>query len=240
MNRGGQVAELGRLDEARAPYEKALALHEALAKEFPEAAGHAVDLGGSYCNLGALLLELDRPEEALPWLVKAIATLEKALPRDPQPGTARQFLCNSLVTRAQALARLRRYSEALPDWDRALALEEGPRRVYFRLDRAATLVRAGRHAEAVAEADALAGGKDPTPQLLYRAACVCALASAVPDDAAQREQYAAHAAELLRGAMDRGFKDARRVQKGHDLDPLRAREDFQKLVLRIAPPGKTE
>jgi serine/threonine protein kinase len=238
MNNGAVLAELGRREEELVAFQKALALHEALAKDYPEVAGHAVNLGGSYCNMGGLLNEMDRPEEALTWLAKAIATLQAVQPKASQPGTAREFLCNSLVTRAEALGKLRRYPEALQDWDRALALEEGPRRTTFRLGRATTLARAGKHAEAVAEADTLAGGKNAAPQVLYDAACVCALASAAPDDASLRERYAAHAVELLGRALDRGFKDAGRLHKDPDLERLRPRADFQKLDRRMAPKEK--
>jgi serine/threonine protein kinase len=238
MNRGAQLARLGRNEEALAPFQKALALHEALAKDYPSVLRHAEELGGSYCNMGAVLNDLGRPEEALTWLAKSIVTLEKLLPSVPRSGIVRLFLCNGLVTRAEALAKLQRYSEAVHDWDRAIALGEGPRRAQFRLDRAATLARAGQHAQAVAEADALAGVKAPSPQLLYGAACVFALASAAPDDARLRERYAARAVELLGSAIDRGFKDAGWVQKDHDLDRLRPREDFQKQVRRIAPKDK--
>jgi serine/threonine protein kinase/tetratricopeptide (TPR) repeat protein len=231
MNRGAQLAQLGRLDEARAPYEKALALHEALAKDFPKVPDYAVNLGGSYCNMGAVLSEVGRPEEALTWLAKAIATLGELPTREPGPPTARQFLCNSLVARAQALDKLQRYPEALQDWDRALALEEGPRRVFFRRDRAATLARAGRHAEAVAEANALAEAKDLKGATLYDLACTCALAAAaVKEDAKLQEQYAARAVALLRQAIGKGIKDAAHMKKDTDLDALRAREDFRKLL----------
>jgi tetratricopeptide (TPR) repeat protein len=238
MSRGGLLAQLGRLEESRASHEKALALHEALAKDHPKIVDYAESLGGSYCNMGGVLTDLGRPEEALTWLAKAVATLEKVLPEGPHPGRAGEFLCNTLVTRAEALDKLRRYPEALQDWDRALVLEEGPRRTTFRLGRAATLARAGRHAEAVTEADTLAGGKNAAPQVLYDAACVCALASATPDDASLRERYAAHAVELLGRALDRGFKDAGRLHKDPDLERLRPRADFRKLVQRIAPKEK--
>jgi tetratricopeptide (TPR) repeat protein len=236
MNRGWLLANRGRLDESRASHEKALALHEALAKDHPKIVDYVVSLGGSYCNMGGVLSDQGRPEEALPWLAKAVATLEKVLPQGRPTGTAGQFLCNTLVTRAEALGKLRRYPEALQDWDRALALEEGPRRTMFRLGRAGTLARAGKHAEASAEADALAGGKDASPRLLYDAACVYALASAAAD-ASLGERYAARAVELLGRAIDRGYKDAKHLQKDSDLDRLRPRPDFQKLLRRLPPKG---
>src|SRR5262249_28315473 len=158
--------------------------------------------------------------------------------RNPKSETARRFLCNSLAGRAEALHKLRRYPEALRDWDRVLTLEEGPRRAHLRLDRAATLAQAGQHPEAAAEADALAGQKNAPPRVLYDAACVFSVASGVTEDVALRERYAARAIELLGLAIDRGFKDVGQLQKDQDLDCLRQRTDFKKLVQRIAPKEK--
>jgi serine/threonine protein kinase/tetratricopeptide (TPR) repeat protein len=238
MNRGVLLWRRGRREEARTSSEKALALHEALARDYPEAPEHAVTLGGSYCNMGAMFNDLGRPEEALPWLARAIATLEAVQQRASKPATAQRFLVNSLNARAEALDKLQRYPEALADWDRSVALEEGPRRVEIRLARAGTLARAGKHAEAVAEAAALTGEKNAPPRLLYNAACVFAVASAVPSDNALRERYAAQSIELLGTAIDRGFKNARELQKDPDLEPLRQRADFKKMVQRIAPKNK--
>jgi serine/threonine protein kinase len=42
------------------------------------------------------------------------------------------------------------------------------------------------------------------------------------------------AMKLLRDAVAKGFKDAAHLKKNSDLDPLRGREDFQKLVEALA------
>jgi tetratricopeptide (TPR) repeat protein len=234
MNRGGILADLGRRDEELIAFQKALNLHEALAAEFPGVIDYGVNLGGSYCNMGGLLVDLKRPQEALPWLEMGLHTLDGVLAKDPRLALAREFRGNTLATRADALTKLRRYAEALRDYDEALPLTEGPGRDMTRLGRAETLVRSGKPAEAVAEADALARPKKVPANLVYGAACIHALASgAVMDDPATQERYASRAVELLGSAIDRGFKDVGKLQKDHDLDSLRTRPDFQKVVLRI-------
>jgi serine/threonine protein kinase len=238
MNNGGLLSELGQRDEELAAFKKAVALHEGLAEEFPGMADYAVGLGGSYCNMGGLLNELDREAEALPWLEKALHTLDAVLARQPQQPTARQFRGNTLATRADALTKLRRYPEALHDYDEALPLTAGPARDTTRLGRANALVRAGKCADAVAEAEAVAQVKNLPGRLLYGAACVHALASAAAaDDAPVRERYAARAVELLRAAIDRGFKEVGKLQKDRDLDPLRSRDDFKKLLDEVEARG---
>jgi hypothetical protein len=45
--------------------------------------------------------------------------------------------------------------------------------------------------------------------------------------------YGDAAMKLLREAVSKGFKDVPHVKKDTDLDPLRQREDFQKLVAEL-------
>ena len=97
-----------------------------------------------------------------------------------------------------------------------------------------SLARAGEHAKAVAEANALAEAKDVDGGMLYNLACVCALAAtAVRDDAKLQDQYAARAVELLRQAVAKGYKEAAHMKKDKDLDALRDREDFQEAHGRV-------
>jgi hypothetical protein len=70
--------------------------------------------------------------------------------------------------------------------------------------------------------------------VLYDAACIFSLASAtVKEDVKLQERYAARAMELLRQAVQKGFQDVAHMKKDTDLDPLREREDFQKLIREL-------
>jgi len=84
-------------------------------------------------------------------------------------------------------------------------------------------------------------GWDP-PADAYDAAC--ALARCIPIvakheklDADKRKEavrfYGDEAMQLLRDALAKGFKDAVRMKKNSDLEPLRGREDFQKLLAEL-------
>jgi hypothetical protein len=55
-------------------------------------------------------------------------------------------------------------------------------------------------------------------------------------DAAQF--YGDAAMRLLRDAVSKGYKDAPHMKKDSDLEPLRQREDFQKLVAELEGKGK--
>jgi hypothetical protein len=61
-------------------------------------------------------------------------------------------------------------------------------------------------------------------------------------DATQRKEaaqfYGDVAMKLLRDAVSKGHKDVAHVKNDTDLDPLRQRDDFQKLVAELEEKGK--
>jgi serine/threonine-protein kinase len=232
MNLGNILPHLGRPTEAESAYHQAVRELTRLTAEQPQVPSYAVSLGGNYCNFGGLLRERSQPAEALEWYGKALATLGQAQQRLGRDVTARQYLRNSYWGRALALTQLGRYQEALADWDRALDLDEGPDRPTLCLGRAVTLAHHGDHATATAAAEELVKGS-PAADLLYDAACVFALSAAKAGDAALAERYAARAVALLREAVARGYRDAAHIQKDNDLDALRGRPDFQKLLAEM-------
>lgn len=105
---------------------------------------------------------------------------------------------------------------------------------------AEALAQRERAAQATGDAlpeDELANSSTWAAQQWYDIACVYALASA--KDTAKREQYAARAIELLRRAVAKGYQDADHLAKDTDLDPLRGREDFRKLVADVLAKAPT-
>ena len=62
----------------------------------------------------------------------------------------------------------------------------------------------------------------------YNCACVYSLASAKIAD--RKKEYADRAMELLQKAVKAGWHDAAHIANDSDLDPLRNREDFKKLL----------
>ncbi len=58
-------------------------------------------------------------------------------------------------------------------------------------------------------------------------------AAAVSGDDKQGEQYAARAVDLLRQAVAEGYKDVAHLRKDPDLDALRQRADFKKLLSEL-------
>jgi serine/threonine protein kinase/tetratricopeptide (TPR) repeat protein len=230
-----------------------------------------------------LLERLDEPAAALDCYTQAIDTLEAALKPHEGVGTAgrersdpravprtwfavaarelkgerlggtREFLCKARGHRAIALGQLGRHLEALSDWERAFALDDGTMRIALLFRRGGTLnavrrdslslARQGEHARAAAAAEALEKQPFLPADAFYDLASVHSLSSAaVRADArlplAERdrlaEQHAARAIGLLGKAQTANlFADPARLEllkKDSNLEPLRSRADFQNLL----------
>ncbi len=76
------------------------------------------------------------------------------------------------------------------------------------------------------------GTAGPTSEETYDAACVYALAAGLlrPVDAPGADSHALQAVLLLRRAIAKGFKDRAHMEADPDLEALRSREDFRRLV----------
>ena len=177
-------------------------LQEKLAADLSAVPVYRIDLAGSYVNYGRLLDGLGESATALDWYARAIPVLEDSahpgfscrhrpeIPRYRVLEAGRGASCDSLAN-----------AEALTDWDRALALDDGSNRPMYRQQRALTLARTGDPVRAVAEAEDLTQGDQVSGGTLYDAACICALSSAsVSDDAKRQDSYAGRAVAILRRA----------------------------------------
>lgn len=112
----------GRTDEACANYAKAMGLRENLVRDFPGRLDLVDDLGGVCCNRGNLEQGRGKAADSLPFYSRAIEVLSGNLAHDARRTTTRFFLSNAHWGRARALTDLKRYPEALADWDKALEL----------------------------------------------------------------------------------------------------------------------
>jgi hypothetical protein len=86
-------------------------------------------------------------------------------------------------------------------------------------------------AEAVAEIAELTKSPNWDVSQWYDFACLCALASGKSAD--RKQEYADRAMDLLHRAVKADYRDAAHMKKDTDLDPLRGREDFQKLLREL-------
>jgi tetratricopeptide (TPR) repeat protein len=245
-NLGILQGDTGQPAAARKAYERAREVFEQLSAAHPKVPLYQDGLASTYVNLGSLQRDTGRPQEGLAGYAKAIALLQAVRQREPKNPKARQYLRNGHWGRAASLTALGRYREALADWDRALELDDGSARQFIRLGRALALAHAGQHDRAMAEVQDLAQDKARTATDLYNLACAAALAAdsarqdgrlSPPTREKLAEQNAGRVVELLKQAHAAGFfKDyanAELLKTAKDLDPLRARADFQQLAAAV-------
>jgi eukaryotic-like serine/threonine-protein kinase len=179
-------------------------------------------------------------DKALEWYGQAITLSEAALQQEPSLEAAREGLFRSCMGRAHLFTGLRRYQEAMADWNQA-------ERVYSisqpllpteRVARALALVHAGDRDRAVAETETMTQFTDMTGELHFVLARIWAVAARRTEgDAARREAYVAHALAQLRKteALFRSEADRQRLRTEPDFALLRQRPDFQKLVEEMTP-----
>ncbi len=239
-NLGLLLARLRKLPEAEEQIRKALAIEERLAADFPDVPQYRLKLGGTYCNLGIVVSTSGQPAESLGWFEKAIRTLTAVYEQDRQLDPARQFLVTSHSNRARTLGLLGKFTEALSDWDKTIELAPSGEQPALRAARATSRINAGQMAEAVAEVAALTKSANWNSGQWYDFACVYAIASGKLAD--KKQEYAGRAVELLQKAVKAGWSDAAHMAKDTDLDPIRGREDFKKLLEELSrkAAGKTE
>jgi serine/threonine protein kinase/tetratricopeptide (TPR) repeat protein len=223
-----------RLDEAEVEQSQSLALSRALATEFPDVLTYAIQLGGSYCNHGDLLAARGNCEDSLEWFDRAIMALKPVLEKQPAHVIGRRYLRNSHWSRAYALQLLQRDADSLPDWDRAIALDDGSKGRSLRLLRGLSLARVDP-AKAVADAeDAIKGVSKPN-NYWFMAACVYATAADQSSEPTVREQYATRAVGVLREAYNfvRTPSNVATLKMATQLNPIRDRDDFKKLIAEL-------
>src|SRR5262249_15833255 len=203
MNLGNPLWETGRAAEAQTMYERARDLLEKLTADFPEVPAYRSSLGGTLHNLALLEMARKDYDSARRLLEEAVVHQRDALKAAPGNPEARQFLRNHFAGLANVLL--------------------------FQRD----------HAGAGRAAEDLAGVRPANAEDAYAASCFVARCISLASDdpklsEAQRRQAAqAHAdaaMRLLQATVQHGFTDRKRLLAEEYLEPLRERDDFQKLV----------
>jgi tetratricopeptide (TPR) repeat protein len=225
----------GRLKEAEQSNRDAQVAQKTLLAREQRNPEHAIRLARMQFSLGNLLLDKDRPQDALASYGEAHETLQPVVAKYPRDARVRLALKYFHSGRALILTRLGRHAEALKDWESAYESDDGRSRGWLRVQRALTLARLGDHATAAAEAAALARLQGKPAALVYDLARVYALAAAAArDEESLANQYADRAMACLRQAQAAGFFThpvrIEQLRKDADLGALRTREDYGKWV----------
>jgi serine/threonine-protein kinase len=245
-NLGVIYAYTQRHDEANRAYEEAERVLGALVKRHPSSGEYKLSLAAVYSNWGDMLRMTGKADSALSRLGQAVELSEAVLASEPRHGEARARTFSARGVRAQTYETLGRLADAVKDWDRVVEVDDQPNKWTRRALRAVVLARAGEHARAVAEVEALAKDAQVTNEGVYELARACALAigaarksgkdnSVAPNPLAER--YGAQAVGLLKKLHEQGYfqsaDNARALAGEKDLSALRDRSDFQRLLKQV-------
>jgi hypothetical protein len=203
--------DTGRLKEAEKDFGQALTMWKQLSADFPNQPDRRNDLAGTSVNLALTHLQQGSWAVAKRLLREGRPHHLAALKANPRHPAYRQFYHNHLSVLTEVHARL-------------LEQEDAVRTAETRRD-------VGWNAPA-----------DAYDAASFLSQCVPIVAQHAKLDPKRRQAavrfYGDEAMKLLREAVRKGFKDVAHMRKDTDLDPLRQREDFKKLVAQLEGKGK--
>jgi serine/threonine-protein kinase len=243
----------GLVDDALATRRRALAIAEGLVREQPDSLQfHAARAQAATIVGASLLADRGDARGALVEHEKALASWQKLADANPKVPGYQHALASSHTAVADALRTLGRLDEARTNYERAIPLREAlvkryPAVVPYQSGLASNLSRlgithqrAGRPADAVkAHQGAIKVMEDlrpPSSGNLYSLACYQALLAGVAGEAGsgltsdEARTMADRAMLRLSAAVAAGFRNVAHLRKDTDLDSLRKRDDFQKLL----------
>jgi tetratricopeptide (TPR) repeat protein len=205
-NLGNFLNETGRPIEAEAAFAAAQGLFVQLATEFPKAPDYQNAVSATFVNLAWLCRQRRNFAGAKTQLASALPYHTAALQANPQHPKYRQFYRNNLWILMQCCAGL---------GDRQGALDAAVKR------RDMGWYPAGDAYDA-------AGG------LAQCVPIVLVDEQATEEKRRQEAQfYADQAMTMLQTAVTKGWRNTDRIKQDRELDPLRQREDFQKLLAEL-------
>jgi tetratricopeptide (TPR) repeat protein len=259
LNRGALLRDRGRLLDAEQDHDQALSISKQLAADIPNRPEFRQELAKSHNNRGALLRDRGRLLEAEKDYDQALSIRKQLAAQFPNQPDLRNELAGTYVNLAilhqqqgDCVAGKWLLLEGRPH--HLAALKANPRhptyrRFYLNHLSVLTEVHAGllEQEDAVRTAETCRDLGWNAPADAYDAACF--LSRCVPlvaqhaklDDKRRKEAaqfYGGAAMKLLRDAVSKGYKDVAHLRKDTDLDSLRPREDFQKLVAELEEKGK--
>jgi len=251
---GPLLVDTGHTDNAERAYQCALALQlQTLAEDPSETMSH-LELARIYRNMGILYVRTGRPQDAKTAYRQALAEYEPLAARFPAELGHQTELAETL-TRLADLAREQRdvgrarilLGQAGPRFEAALTASPKNAEVrrlfcHNRATLTTILLETGEHASAAeAASDLAAHALDPIEDRYVAARLLAQCMRQAQDDVrlapARRdelvESYARQAMELLDQAVAEGYDDAARLRTESNLEPLRSRDDFRKLLAKI-------
>jgi eukaryotic-like serine/threonine-protein kinase len=225
---GDMQLRLGDSQAALAAYLDSLKIRQRLAQADPTSAETQRDLLAIFIKLGNFDREHFQFASAVAWYDKALQVAKTFAKPD--------FFRQEMQNLEQGVHFCRAAEKAVADPASTLAQPAVDRPAILSAAMTA-LVKQKQSEKAVTAADLLAK-ETQDADAAYKAACSYALCVALTEKDNVKDHYAAHAVELLRLAVERGFKDTEHMKKDSELDALRQRDDFQKLLHELEGKSK--
>jgi serine/threonine-protein kinase len=255
-NIGTVLWQTGKLAEALASFQAARAVQQRLAEANPAVTRFQSGLADSHISIAILLKEIGEPAEALTSLEAARALYQRLAEANPAVTDFQLELANTLLETGDVHRLVGQSTEARTYYERALAIIERVRKIrpahadqlqMFGLKGlGATQQASGQPADAVESwRRAIASDewtRSSSSETLYCLAGCHARIGGIAGAAGSGLSAAEGAAELdramsvLRRAVAAGYRNFTWMSRDPDLDPLRARTDFQILMMDLAMP----
>jgi tetratricopeptide (TPR) repeat protein len=254
FNLGIVLEQNSRRPEAVDAYRKSVSLYETLAAEVPTAPVYREELTGSLHNLAGTLADTGGKTEAQKTYRRAITIFEGLVAEFPQNryyqsqfGRVLNGLAvllrdrNDLDEAAEFLKRAIHHQQIARELNRK-KLEYSQYLMSHYIDLAEVRLHQGDHAAAAKIAEQLTLLLPDRPEGNYNAACLFSRCVPLAEKdtrlaESQRrnlaESYGNTAMDRLRTAVNKGYKDVAHLKEDKDLDPMRSRADFQKLLQEL-------
>jgi serine/threonine-protein kinase len=246
----------GQLEKARRLCEQDIAFGKALVGEHPHDVEMRMYQAGLEYTLGQIERSDGRPLEALKIFRSEVDTLSALARENPLLIRSRWLWANALLDLSNLQVDIGRYAEAEQcgrvsvDLSEAL-VREVPSSSLYRITAGyacgflgKALLKRGSLGEALAMLRKSAALLETSDEVnsLYNRACFLALASTVADPAEgpaaeRRRRDADQAVATIRRAIEMGFAESNTLRTDPDFDSIRARPDFQALVMDLAFPA---
>jgi serine/threonine protein kinase/tetratricopeptide (TPR) repeat protein len=256
---GNLLLDLDRLKEAEIAFRDALAIQRQLAADFPNVPDYRSLAAITHFNLGTILHKTGRVNEAEAALRDALAVQKQLAADFPKISSYQNYLAGTLAQMAAVHQLRREFAPAVALLEQArahrqAALKDSPGNAIYRqnyredlMALAESFIALADHVRLAATAEELSGIAYEPANDNYNAACfLCRCVKLAEQDGqlaeAKRSEYSQNYADramaVLRQAVARGYTDAAHMKEDSDLEPLRAREDFKKLLADLESNAK--
>ena len=241
-NLGDLLNRIGKPELSAGAHRSALDILASLAGEFPKNKEYRKAHLTALYILAVRLYEIGDAEPIIKHLDVAIPLLESAWKSSPRDTTTTARIRSAYYMRALAFDALDKFAAAAADWKTAIRYDDGTNTASLKRRLALSLVRTGKHAEAIA---LVADQRKSTTRgsslmRLARAHSLAAGQAAVdssltPENRSElQSRYASQAVALLRRAAAVGYfrleRRKRYLVEHPDLEAVRGRADLLRLA----------